>query len=217
MRSRSDAFDAEDLLVQRLELVARDGELVQRRRRFLVAPRRRPSARGTRACRCSRPRASARRSSTSLRAGASSSTIRSCRARRSRFESGSECTSSAVRRATPSGRLVAHCIPRCVADHHLEAPAAEVEAHARARGRAPPTARIALEDQARLLVAADDLDVDAGLVLDAVDELGAVRGAADRARRLGERLDRVRRRRRAGGTGAPWRRPGRRPRAGSNP
>ena len=42
---------------------------------------------------------------------------------------------------------------------------------------------------------ADDVDDDAGLLLDAVDELGAVRGAADRARGLGERLGR------AGGVG----------------
>ena len=48
------------------------------------------------------------------------------------------------------------------------------------------------EDQPRLLVTADDLDDDAGLVVDAVDELGAVGGAADRARRLGERLGRAR-------------------------
>ena len=81
--------------------------------------------------------------------------------------------------------------PARVADHDLEASSAEVEAHRGRRiehhGRADRA-----EDQSRLLVAADDIDDDAGFLPDAVDELGAVRGAADRARGLREGLGRVR-------------------------
>ena len=40
-------------------------------------------------------------------------------------------------------------------------------------------------------MAADHIDDDAGFLPDAVHELGAVRGATDRARRLRERLGRV--------------------------
>ncbi len=49
------------------------------------------------------------------------------------------------------------------------------------------------EDEAGLLVAVDDLDLDAGLGLDAVDELAAVRGGADRAGGLGDDLPRAER------------------------
>ena len=68
-----------------------------------------------------------------------------------------------------------------VADHDLEAAAAEVEAQ---RGRGIEHHRRAdrAEDQARLLEAADDVDVHAGLGADAVDDLAAVRGAPDGAR-----------------------------------
>src|SRR6185503_16825680 len=54
-----------------------------------------------------------------------------------------------------------------------------LEYEARAHGR---------EDQAGLLESADDLDLDAGLDLDAVDELAAVGCGADRARRLRDHL-----------------------------
>ena len=117
-----------------------------------------------------------------LTTGASSSTIRSRRARRSRLEIGSECTSSAVRRATPSGRLVAHVrLPESpTITSRLPPPRSK---HARRRGVEHDRRADRAEDQARLLLTADDLDGNAGLVADAVDQLGAVLGAADRARR----------------------------------
>ena len=74
-----------------------------------------------------------------------------------------------------------------VAHHDLEAAATEVEAH-RGRGIEHDRGAERAEDQARLLLAADDLDVHAGLRPDAVDELAAVRGAADGAGRLGQEL-----------------------------
>ncbi len=74
-----------------------------------------------------------------------------------------------------------------VADHHLEAAAAEIEAQ---RGRRVEHHRRAdrAEDQARLLEPADDLDVHAGLGPDAVDDLAAVGGTPDGGRRLGQDL-----------------------------
>ncbi len=82
--------------------------------------------------------------------------------------------------------------PRRVADHDLDTATADVDAqrgrrlqhHARAHGR---------EHQPGFLVAVDDLDLDAGLGLDAVDEVAAVLRGADRARRLGDDLARAQR------------------------
>ena len=74
--------------------------------------------------------------------------------------------------------------PARVADHHLEAAAAEVEAD-RGRGIEHDRGADRAEDQPRLLEPADDVDDDAGLVFDAVDELAAVLGPPDRARRAG--------------------------------
>ena len=79
-----------------------------------------------------------------------------------------------ARRPPQSGRI---------ADHQLDAASADVDAE---RGRRiDDNARTdGREHEPRLLDAADDLDIDAGLGLDPVDELAAVRGGADRARRL---------------------------------
>ena len=78
--------------------------------------------------------------------------------------------------------------PGRVADHDLDAAAADVDARARARARAPGSTRTAREDEAGLLEPADDLHLHSGLGLDAVDQLAAVRGGADRARGLRDHL-----------------------------
>ena len=82
--------------------------------------------------------------------------------------------------------------PGRVADHELDAAAADVDAERRRRVDHDARAH-RREDEASLLEAADDLDLDAGLVLDPVDELAAVRGGAHRARRLGEHFRRAER------------------------
>ncbi len=65
--------------------------------------------------------------------------------------------------------------------------------HERGRGVEHDAGAHGREDQSGLLEAADDVDLDAGLGLDAVDELAAVRGGAERARGLGEDLGRAER------------------------
>ena len=125
--------------------------------------------------------------STSATTGASTSAMRSRSARRSDFEIGSECTSSAVSRATPSGTLVAHIrlLASPTMTSRLPPPRSK---HTAGAGSSTTDGADRAEDQARLLEAADDVDVHAGLRPDAVDELAAVRGAADRARGLGQDL-----------------------------
>ena len=65
--------------------------------------------------------------------------------------------------------------------------------HSAGAGSSTTLARTAAKIEPRLFDAADDLDLDAGLGLDAVDELAAVGRGADRARRLGDDLDRAER------------------------
>jgi len=89
-----------------------DRELVERRGRFFVASRRRHLCEALEGAAAPDREFGAEPDDLVARAAASSSTIRACNARRSRLEIGSECTSSVVRRATPKGRLVAHCMPR---------------------------------------------------------------------------------------------------------
>ena len=60
--------------------------------------------------------------------------------------------------------------------------------HSAGAGSSTTLARTAAKIEAGLFDAADHLDLDAGLGLDAVDELAAVRRGADRARRLGDDL-----------------------------
>ena len=214
MRSRSAALDARRSLVEREELAAVDGELVER---APACPRRagpRPSRRGSRACRCCRPPASARTSRPRRRPAPSTSAMWSRSARRSALEIGSECTNSAVRRATPSGTLVAHIrlLASPTMTSRLPPPRSK---HTRRRGVEHHRRAHRAEDQARLLEPADHVDVHAGLGADAVDELAAVRRAPDRAR-WPWRAPRWRRRRRpGGGSAARWRPPGRRRSAGS--
>ena len=207
-RSRSAAGRPRISLCSGEELVARERQLVQRRGDVGRRGAPRPCARGPRACRCCRPTSLRleRRDLGGDRARATS-TRWSRSACRSPFEIGSLCTSSAVRRPTPRCSLVAQCRPAGVADHDLEAAAAEVEAqrgrrfeHHRWRGSRRRSARAS----SRPLITST---VDAGLGLDAVDDLVAVGGAADRARGARERSRRRPRRRRAAGTGGPWRPP----------
>ena len=77
-----------------------------------------------------------------------------------------------------------------VADHDLDAAAAEVEAQRR-RGLEQHARPHGPEDELGLAVAADDLDRHARLGLDAVDDVVAVGGAADRAGRAGQGLGRA--------------------------
>ena len=81
---------------------------------------------------------------------------------------------------------------RRVADHDLDAAAADVDAE-RGRGFEHDARAHGREHEPRLFVAVDHLDLDAGLGLDAVDELAAVRRGADRARGLGDHLARAQR------------------------
>ena len=74
-----------------------------------------------------------------------------------------------------------------VADRDLDAPAADVDAQ-RGRGFEHEAGAHGREDEPRLFEAADHLHLHAGLGLDAVDELAAVRGRADRARCLRDDL-----------------------------
>ena len=76
------------------------------------------------------------------------------------------------------------------ADHHLEAAAAEVEAQRGSRLEQHACADCS-EDQTSLGDPVDHIDLDAGLALDAVDELVAVRSQADGAGRAGHDLGRV--------------------------
>ena len=82
--------------------------------------------------------------------------------------------------------------PRAVADHDLDAPAADVDAERR-RGLEHEAGPHRGEDEPGLLEPADDLDLDSGLGLDPVDELAAVGGGADRARCLRDHLVRAQR------------------------
>ncbi len=198
----------QQVVVQGQELAAIDGELVQRGRRVLVAPGR--DHLGQRLERAAAP---------DRELGF---------VRRDLVHDGCEHAFDVVaQRATVAlgDRIGAHVLgaePRDaerdaggphqaagVADHHLEAAAAEVEAQ---RGRRVEHHRRAhrAEDEARLLETADDLDVHAGLGPDAVDDLTAVgwRAGSPRSPWPGSRWRR--RPRRGGGSGGRWRRPGRR-------
>ena len=167
--------------MQREELVATDGELVQRRRRVLVAPGRdhlrevleRAAAADRELGRELRDLLRHRREHVGDPVAQRASVA--LRDRIGVHELGGEPRDAErdARRPLQAAR---------VADHDLEAAAAEVEAH-RGRGIEHHRGADGAEDQARLLETADDVDDDPGLLLDAVDELAAVRGAADRARR----------------------------------
>ena len=106
-------------------------------------------------------------------------------------------------------QVLARCVlqPAGVADHDLDAPAAEVEAQGRRRLE-QDTRPDRAEDELGLPGAADHLDANAGLGLDPVDDLATVRGPPQRAGAACRRSLRRLRRRRADGTGA--RRPPRR-------
>ena len=134
--------------------------------------------------------------------------MRSSSAVRSALDGGSECTSSAVSRPTPSGTLVAQRRPAAspITISTLPPP---MSTHSAGAGSSTRLARTAAKIEPGLLEPADHLDLDAGLGLDAVDELAAVRRGADRARGLRDHLLRAERRRRAGGAGARSRRRGR--------
>ena len=106
---------------------------------------------------------------------------------RSDFDGGSSWTNSAGEPADAERDAVGPAQPGGVADHELDAPAADVDAE-RGRGVDHDARPHRREDQAGLLEPADDLDLDARFLLDPVDELAAVRGRAHRARRLGEHL-----------------------------
>ena len=80
----------------------------------------------------------------------------------------------------------------CIAHHELDAAAAEVDAQRRRRIDHDARADRA-EDEARLLLTVDHLDVDAGGLFDAVDELASVRRTADRAGGLRDHLGDARR------------------------
>ena len=75
-------------------------------------------------------------------------------------------------------------------DHHLEAAAAEVEAQ-RGRRLEQHAGPDGSEDQPSLGQTVDHFDLDARLALDTVDELVAVRSQADGAGRTGQDLGRV--------------------------
>ena len=175
-----------EVVVQGEELAAVDGELVQRGRRVLVAPRRHHL--GQRLERAAAP---------DRELGLE---------RRDLVHDRREHVLDVVAQRAPvalGDRVGAHELgaeagdaerdaggphqAAGVADHHLEAAAAEVEAQ---RGRRIEHHRRAhrAEDQAGLLEAADHLDVHAGLGPDAVDDLAAVGGAPDRGGRLGQDL-----------------------------
>ena len=134
--------------------------------------------------------------------------MRSSSAARSARDGGSDCTSSAVSRPTPSGTLVAQRRPAAspIMSSTLPPP---MSMHSAGAGSSTRLARTAAKIEPGLLEPADHLDLDAGLGLDAVDELAAVGGGADRARRLGDHLLRARARRRAGGAAGRSRRRGR--------
>ena len=138
---------------------------------------------------------------TSTASGPSTSTRCSRSRRRSRFEIGSEVTNCALRRATPSRSLAAHCSP--------------VESPTMISTLPPPRSKHSAgpgidqhrgadrgEDQPRLLEPVDDVRGDAGLRLDAIEHRVAVasRCAARSSRRRGSRSRP--RPRRASGTGA---------------
>ena len=82
--------------------------------------------------------------------------------------------------------------PRGVADHHLDTPSSDVDAQ-RGCGLEDEAGADRGEDEPSLFQPADDLDLDAGLGLDAVDELAAVRRRADGARRFRDDLVRTER------------------------
>ena len=128
---------------------------------------------------------------TSAATGPSASARWARSARRSAFEIGSDRTKSAVRRATPRGRLAAHMrlLVSPTITSRLPPPRSK---HSAGAGSSTTRRPHRAEDQARLLQAADHLDVYAGLGADAVDQLATVRGAPDRAGRLGQHLRRPR-------------------------
>ena len=102
--------------------------------------------------------------------------------RRSAFDGGSSSTNSAVSRPTPRSRSPAQRKPgpSPTMISTLPPPRSKHSAGAGSMHDARPHGG---EDQPRLLEAADHLDVDAGLGLDAVDDLVAVARGAQRARR----------------------------------
>ena len=187
MRSRSAAFDARISLCTARNSLRSIVSWFSVRRRVLGRAGPRPSRPASRACRCCRPRASARTTRPRRTTGVSTSTI--AVAQRAAVALGDR-VGAHVLGAEPRDAERHAGGPRQaagVADHHLEAPAAEVEAH---RGRRVEHDRRAdrTEDQARLLQPADHLDAHAGFRLDAVDHLAAVLGAPDRAGGLGQHL-----------------------------
>ena len=111
---------------------------------------------------------------------------------RSPRDGGSDCTSSRGEPADAEGHARGPAQAGGVADHDLDAAAADVDAQRR-RGLEHQAGPDRGEDQAGLLEPADHLDLDAGLGLDAVDELAAVRRGADRARGLRDHLLRAER------------------------
>ncbi len=129
--------------------------------------------------------------STSTASGPRTSTRCSRSRRRSRLEIGSELTNCGAepRDAEPlaHGPLQAGR----VADHDLDAPAAEVEAQRRP-GIDQHRGADRGEDEPGLLEPVDDVRADAGLRLDAIEDRVTVGGAAQRARRAGEDLGRAR-------------------------
>ena len=100
------------------------------------------------------------------------------------------------RRTVPTGsEWPRHAEPWREVD--LEAAAAEIEDRARRRACAPSAWTHRLADEPRLLLALDHFELDAGLVIEAVEQDVAVRRVADRAGR-----DRAVDRRRRGGRSA---------------
>ena len=128
--------------------------------------------------------------STCLRAGSSSSTIRcvQCASVALGERIGADELGREARDAEGEAGGPLH--PARIADHDLEASAAEVEAHRR-RGVEHDGRAYRAEDQPRFLVPTDDVHGHSRLLPDAVHELRAVLGPADRARRLGQCLGRV--------------------------
>ena len=163
----------QELLVQRQQLVAAEAELVDRPgARAGAAGGHHPGQVAERAAAADGHRRLAggpRR----RRGGPARSVTRFSSRRTSSAVKGSPVTSSAERRATPSAHARRPLQRRAVADHDLEAAAAQVEAQRRARvdDHAGPHR---LEDEPGLLLAADDPDLDAGLGGHAVDDLAAV-------------------------------------------
>ena len=184
-RSATGIFD--DAAVPRLQPVGRDAQAVGARGHLAVLPTATRRARSLMVPldpdrHARQLGGERRRRSAPVRRGCGSSS-----ASRSARVGGSVVDQLAGQAADAELHARAPAQSRGVADRELDAAAADVDAQGGRRFEHDAGAHGG-EDQAGLLASADHLDLDAGLGLDAVDELAAVRRGADRARRLRDHL-----------------------------